>query len=76
LGHGVGLAVHEKPFSGMGASALDILKPGVVFTIEPGLYYPSRKMGVRLEDTLYATETGEFEVCANYPLDLVIPLKR
>ena len=76
LGHGVGLAVHEKPFSGMGASALDILKPGVVFTIEPGLYYPSRNMGVRLEDTFYATESGEFEVFANYPLDLVISLKR
>jgi Xaa-Pro aminopeptidase len=76
VGHGVGLAVHEKPFSGMGASTLDILQPGVVFTIEPGLYYPSRKMGVRLEDTLYATNKGEFKIFADYPLDLVIPIRK
>ena len=76
IGHGVGLTVHEKPFSGMGASALDILQPGVVLTVEPGLYYPSRNMGVRLEDTLYATATGEFKIFADYPLDLVIPLRR
>jgi Xaa-Pro aminopeptidase len=76
VGHGVGLAVHEKPFSGTGASALDILKPGVVFTVEPGLYYPSRNMGVRLEDTLYAADSGDFKILADYPLDLVIPLKQ
>jgi Xaa-Pro aminopeptidase len=76
IGHGVGLAVHEKPFSGISASAHDILKPGVVFTIEPGLYYPARNMGVRLEDTYYATEKGEFKVFVDYPFDLVIPLRK
>jgi len=76
LGHGVGLNVHERPFSGMAASEQDILQPGVVITVEPGLYYPSRKMGARLEDTLYATLQGEFKVFAEYPHDLVIPIRQ
>jgi Xaa-Pro aminopeptidase len=76
IGHGVGLAVHEKPFSGIDASKLDVLQPGVVITIEPGLYYPSRAMGIRLEDTLCATPRGEFIVMADYPLDLVIPIRK
>ncbi len=76
LGHGVGLNVHERPFSGVAASEQDILQPGVVITVEPGLYYPSRKMGARLEDTLYATPQGEFKVMADYPHDLVIPIRK
>ena len=74
IGHGVGLDVHEKPFSGLTAAADDILTPGVVFTIEPGLYYPERGMGVRIEDTIYLNQQGQFEVLADYPYDLVIPI--
>jgi len=55
---------------------MDILKPGVVFTLEPGLYYPSRNMGIRLEDSYVATLDGKFEKLADYSLDLVIPLKK
>jgi Xaa-Pro aminopeptidase len=76
VGHGVGLAIHEKPFSGMEASPKDILHPGVVITIEPGLYYPSRNMGARLEDTLVATTQGKFKIMADYPNDLVIPIRK
>lgn len=75
IGHGVGLAIHEKPFSGMEASPQDVLQPGVVITVEPGLYYPSRNMGARLEDTLVATPQGKFEIMADYPDDLVIPIR-
>jgi Xaa-Pro aminopeptidase len=46
-----------------------------VFTVEPGLYYPERRMGVRLEDTLYARPDGSFETLAEYPLDLVLPIQ-
>jgi Xaa-Pro aminopeptidase len=76
IGHGLGLAVHEKPFAGVDASPMDILKPGVVFTLEPGLYYPSKNIGVRLEDTFACINPGKFEVLAHYPLDIVIPLKK
>ena len=48
--------------------------PGSVFTIEPGLYYPSRGYGVRIEDTFYCTADGQFESLTPFPKDLVIPL--
>lgn len=76
LGHGVGLHVHEKPSSGTLESNTDRLLPGSVFTIEPGLYYPERGLGVRLEDTLHLRPDGKFEILAPYPLDLVLPVKR
>jgi Xaa-Pro aminopeptidase len=48
-GHGVGLEVHEAPR--LSSISGDILKPGMVFTIEPGLYIPGL-WGVRIEDTV------------------------
>lgn len=75
VGHGIGLNVHENPFSGVGSTPNDRLLPGVVFTIEPGLYYPSKGMGVRIEDTLVVNHNGEIEVLASYPYDLVLPMK-
>jgi Xaa-Pro aminopeptidase len=75
LGHGLGLHVHERPWFGKNATAADILAPGVVTTIEPGLYYPERGLGVRLEDTVWVRPDGEIEVLADYPLDLVLKIK-
>jgi len=75
IGHGLGMNVHEKPFSGITSAPDDLLIPGVVFTIEPGLYYPEKGMGVRIEDTIYLNENGQFEILADYPYDLVIPIK-
>lgn len=75
LGHGLGLYVHERPVFGVGATEQDRLDPGVVVTIEPGLYYPERGMGVRLEDTVWVRPDGTIEVLADYPLDLVLPMK-
>ncbi len=55
LGHGLGLEVHEDPrISGNEASAL---KPGMVFTIEPGIYLPG-KFGIRIEDMILVTHKG------------------
>ena len=53
-GHGVGLEIHEQPCRG---SSPQILTPGNVVTVEPGLYYPEIG-GVRIEDTVRITETG------------------
>ena len=75
IGHGVGLNIHERPFSGGDSSDKDILSLGAVFTIEPGLYYPERGLGVRLEDTYWVTPAGKLEILADYPMDLVLPVK-
>ena len=75
VGHGVGLNIHERPFSGSTATTEEILAPGCVFTIEPGLYYPERGMGVRLENSLWVRPDGVFETLAEYPMDLVLPMK-
>jgi Xaa-Pro aminopeptidase len=76
LGHGVGLNVHEKPFSSLiNPSPTDLLVPGTVFTLEPGLYYPDRGMGVRIEDSLVTTADGKFEILAEFPKQLVLPVK-
>jgi Xaa-Pro aminopeptidase len=75
LGHGVGLHVHERPWFRSNATPVDLLLPGSVVTIEPGLYYPERGMGVRLEDTVWVRPDGEMETLVEYPLDLVLPVK-
>jgi Xaa-Pro aminopeptidase len=76
LGHGVGLNIHERPFSGLTASDDQRLAPGVVITSEPGLYYPEKGMGFRIEDTLYVRPDGVIEKLAEYPYDFVLPMKK
>jgi len=55
LGHGVGLEIHEEP--SISAKNKSLVKEGMVFTIEPGVYFPSR-FGIRLEDMVYVTGKG------------------
>jgi Xaa-Pro aminopeptidase len=54
-GHGLGLDVHEAPQVMVGNMAA--IEPGMVFTIEPGLYRPG-DIGVRIEDDVLATPAG------------------
>jgi Xaa-Pro aminopeptidase len=54
-GHGVGLEIHESPRVATGQG--EILQPGMVITIEPGVYFPG-KWGVRIEDMVVVTGGG------------------
>jgi Xaa-Pro aminopeptidase len=54
-GHGVGLEIHELPRLAAGSNAVRL--PGLVITIEPGVYLPG-KCGIRIEDMLLVTERG------------------
>ena len=54
-GHGLGLETHEPPY--MVEGNLDLLRPGMTFTVEPGIYLPGRN-GVRIEDNVAITASG------------------
>lgn len=74
LGHGLGLDIHEGPSLNHAEGNTDVLRPGHVFSVEPGLYYPERGFGVRIEDTFAFTEEGELTNLTDYPYDLVLPM--
>ena len=76
LGHGVGLNIHERPFSGLMTGDEQRLAPGVVVTSEPGLYYPEKGMGFRIEDTFWVRPDGRMEILVDYPYDFVLPMKK
>ncbi|WP_392485979.1 M24 family metallopeptidase [Haloimpatiens sp. FM7315] len=67
-GHNIGIEDHEYP--SVGSTDEEIAKPGMVFSIEPGIYIPG-KVGVRIEDLVLVTETG-CKVLNAYPKELKI----
>ncbi len=66
LGHGLGLDVHEAPR--LSRKQKTILEPGMIVTVEPGIYLPGWG-GVRIEDDVLVTKTG-FEVLSDVPKTL------
>jgi Xaa-Pro aminopeptidase len=58
--HSVGLQVHD-------VGGLGVLDAGMVITIEPGLYFPDEKLGVRIEDTILITEKGHENLSVGAP---------
>jgi Xaa-Pro dipeptidase len=65
-GHGIGLRNHEAPFLDLGDHT--VLEPGMVFTVEPGLYDPELG-GFRHSDTVVVTEHG-MQTLTDYPRDI------
>lgn len=74
LGHGIGLDIHEGPRLTHQPDYNVNLQPGHVITVEPGLYYPEKGFGVRIEDAVAINENGELVWLTDYPYDLVIPM--
>lgn len=67
-GHSIGMKEHERP--PVASDCEVIARPGMVFSIEPGIYLPGQ-FGVRIEDLVLVTEDG-CEVLNSYPKDLII----
>jgi Xaa-Pro aminopeptidase len=69
LGHGIGLEVHEPPWLSQ-TRGDEALRPGMVFSIEPGIYLPGWG-GVRIEDLVVLEENGPRVLCHS-PKDLLV----
>ena len=54
-GHGIGMEPHEEPY--MRSDNKQIMKPGMTYTVEPGIYLPGIN-GVRIEDDMLLTQAG------------------
>lgn len=67
-GHGIGLEAHEAPYMVVGNQRL--LEPGMVFTVEPGIYREG-EIGVRIEDNILITEDGA-ESMTSFERDLMV----
>ena len=74
VGHGLGLAIHEEPRFSDVPTNTDVLKPGHVFTCEPGLYYPDRGFGMRIEDVIWIDPDGVVHNLTDFPKELVIEI--
>ena len=70
LSHGLGIDVHESPYCSMASN--DVLRAGNVINDEPGIYIPG-KFGVRIEDCIYITDSGNENLCA-LPKELTVIL--
>ena len=54
VSHGLGIETHDT----LGAGAFSEFRPGMILTVEPGIYVPEESIGVRLEDDILVTDEG------------------
>jgi Xaa-Pro aminopeptidase len=64
VSHGIGIDVHES------LGGFTELRPGMVLTVEPGIYIPEEHIGVRIEDTVLVTDNGHRNLTARLSTDL------
>jgi Xaa-Pro aminopeptidase len=64
VSHGLGVDVHDS------LSAPRVLQPGMVLTVEPGIYIPEEKIGIRIEDDILITEKGHSNLSARLSTSL------
>ncbi|MFN9369151.1 MAG: M24 family metallopeptidase [Planctomycetia bacterium] len=63
MGHWLGLGVHDL------APPAGPLAPGWVLTVEPGIYIPEERIGIRLENDILITADGPVDLCSQVPLE-------
>ena len=64
ISHHLGLDVHDV------GSRYEVFKAGMVFTCEPGIYIPEEKLGIRLENDILITESGNIDLMADIPIEI------
>lgn len=62
ISHHLGLDVHDL------GTRTEPIKPGMLFTVEPGIYIEEEQMGVRIENNIWITETGHVDLMKNIPI--------
>ncbi|MBW3613258.1 MAG: M24 family metallopeptidase, partial [Chloroflexi bacterium] len=68
LGHGIGMETHERPW--VRRSRPEVLEPGMVFSVEPGIYLPGIT-GIRIEDIVALTDDGP-RLLTNSPREALV----
>lgn len=64
LGHGLGIDVHDS------LGKAEVFAEGMVMAVEPGIYIPAERFGVRLEENVHISQTGPINMSARLPTDL------
>ncbi|MFN5376928.1 MAG: M24 family metallopeptidase, partial [Chitinophagaceae bacterium] len=62
ISHHLGIDVHDL------GTKTEPIKPGMVFTVEPGIYIEEEQMGVRIENNIWITKTGNKDLFKNIPI--------